>query len=1357
MAPSDKLNATLQTLRGQLRGWQRNPHLRAANRVAACGALLFILGCAASGILLYTATGHRYLIGLAQRKAGDALGVSVQLQNFAVRLSTLTVDLYGIRIAGASPHPDPPLLQADHLQVSVRVVSVLRKKWYLDQVRIDHPVAWVVVDKNGATNIPAFKSTGSSHTDLFDLGIRHVQVDRGEVYYNSRPNALTANLHDLAFHSVFIAHPRSYRGSLAYSNGTLLFGSLRPIEHNLEAEFQATPTTFTLTRGTVTAGLSRATLSASVENYGNPAVNAQYRIVLDGKQAAQILNDPTIPAGVVQTSGTLQYQSSANRSAIDSLLISGSLASPGIALKTPAAHANLSDISARYALSGGNASIENLSARLLGGQLAAGGTMQAIGGDMHSSFHLDLHNVSLSALQQAMGRSAPAKAVSLQGTANATATATWGKTIDDLVAHADLTLNGDAARRQAKASANVQESAGTNAAAGEAEIPIQAALHAIYSNAGRTLTLNNSYLRSSQSTVLLNGTVSRNSSLSVSVQANDLGDMAAFVNAFSASGANAPALDLKGKASFHGTVRGSATAPDLTGQLSAENLEYEGTKWKRLTTGVEVSGSHAGLNHLRLQGETNDQLTANGGIDLRDWSPSRNSAMQLELSASNMPAATIADLAGRPLFVTGPVTGTIHVSAHVHGTPAAPVGNASIRLADAKAFGETIQMARIDATGSSNNVKATATVQLSAGSIQAQATTDPEARTFTARLTSSGIDLAKIETLKTRGIDAKGVVAIDAHGQGSYDDPAVDAALKIPALTVNGQTISNTSLQANEDHHVANIELASTVVSAPVRAKARMDLQGDYRIDGTVDTPAIPIETLLAAYAPAEGENITGQVELHAAIDGPLKKWKQLQAHIKLPVLKVAYGNAIQLQASPIQADYQEGLVRLQPVTIRGTDTELNIQGAFPVGGGTQASLQAHGSVDMRIAQIFDPDLRASGQLKINVDSRGAKADDLLSGEIDIADAGISTSASPVSLQHANGALKLTADRITIERFDGSLSGGGEVTARGAVAYRPHLQFDLGFGVKGARILYPQGVREEVDTNLRLTGTTKSATLGGAVNLSNVSFTPAFDLSSVVNQLSGGVEAPATGGFAQNLNLNIALSSSNNVSLVSRTLSVNGSANLQIRGTAAEPVVLGRVNLTSGDVILNGNRFVLTGGTVQFVNPAMTEPVLNVALTTTIQEYKIDLRFRGPSDQLRTQYTSDPSLPPADIIHLLAFGQTTEASAMNNTSMNQQAEGLVASQVSSQVTSRISKAAGISQLSISPVLANGTSEGPPGANITIQQRVTGNLFVTFSTNVATTQGQTIQGQYQVSPRVIVSATRDPNGGFALDTLIKKSW
>jgi translocation and assembly module TamB len=236
----------------------------------------------------------------------------------------------------------------------------------------------------------------------------------------------------------------------------------------------------------------------------------------------------------------------------------------------------------------------------------------------------------------------------------------------------------------------------------------------------------------------------------------------------------------------------------------------------------------------------------------------------------------------------------------------------------------------------------------------------------------------------------------------------------------------------------------------------------------------------------------------------------------------------------------------------------------------------------------------------------------------------------------------------------------------------------------------------------------------------------------------------------------VALKSTNNVNLTSRTLSINGQANLQVRGTAADPVILGRVNLNSGDIILNGNRYVLSGGTIQFVNPSETQAVVNLALTTSIQQYNINLKFNGPVAQLHTQYSSDPSLPQAEIIHLLALGTTTQASAQQATPAMQSAENLVASQVTSQVTSRISKIAGISQLSISPVLASST-QSSPGANITIQQRVTGNLFVTFSTNLASTQSQTIQGQYQLSPRVALSATRDPNGGFAVDTLIKKSW
>ena len=243
---------------------------------------------------------------------------------------------------------------------------------------------------------------------------------------------------------------------------------------------------------------------------------------------------------------------------------------------------------------------------------------------------------------------------------------------------------------------------------------------------------------------------------------------------------------------------------------------------------------------------------------------------------------------------------------------------------------------------------------------------------------------------------------------------------------------------------------------------------------------------------------------------------------------------------------------------------------------------------------------------------------------------------------------------------------------------------------------------------------------------------------------------PPTQGFADNLNLNIAVRSTSELNVVSPAVSIQGDANLRVIGTANNPVIVGRTSLTGGDLIFLGNRYVVQGGTIAFVNSVETEPVVNLQVKTTIQQYNIAMRFRGPLDRLRTDYTSDPALPPADIIHLLAFGSTEEASnAAPSQSATLGAESLVASQVTGQVTSRITKVAGISQLSVDPQLGNNGTE-PPGARITVQQRATSKLYVTFSTDVTTTQNTEVQMQYQLNRKWSLSGVRDQNGGFGLD-------
>ncbi len=85
---------------------------------------------------------------------------------------------------------------------------------------------------------------------------------------------------------------------MSYSTGLLVYGSLRPVAHNLEAQFVATPTTFQLTQGKLTVGNSALSLAAVLNNYNDPDVQGQYDIVLRyGKQLGGILREPAVPAG----------------------------------------------------------------------------------------------------------------------------------------------------------------------------------------------------------------------------------------------------------------------------------------------------------------------------------------------------------------------------------------------------------------------------------------------------------------------------------------------------------------------------------------------------------------------------------------------------------------------------------------------------------------------------------------------------------------------------------------------------------------------------------------------------------------------------------------------------------------------------------------------------------------------------------------------------------------------------------------------------------------------------------------------------------------------------------------------------
>jgi translocation and assembly module TamB len=445
-------------------------------------------------VLLHNGRFHNYMLVTAEQKLSAALGAQVQARSYTLKWSGIspTLDMYGVVVSGAPPYADPPLLTADHLHAEVRVTSLVSRTWYLNDVTVDHPVVRVFFDKNGASNLPTSKKKQpNSQTDLFSLGVRHAQLSNGELYYNDRKSPLEADLHDLTFQAGFDPAATKYSGTLSYRDGHVIAGTFRPIPHALDAAFSATREAFTLDHAALHSGNSVFNLQATVTDYSSPTVDARYDATLDAGEFRYLLRNPSLPTGVLKAAGTMKYANPENRPPITAVILNGQLSSGALTVRTPSFTGDIRSLATQYSIADGNAVLSNIRAALLGGTMRGDLNMRDLAGNTRSTLHAALRDISLAALKSTMASSSPSlRQVDVRGGLSATADAAWGKTMNDLVAHAEAKLDGSLGRPNGET------------------IPMNGVVHARYAARSQRIALDRSYLRTPQSSLTLNGSVS---------------------------------------------------------------------------------------------------------------------------------------------------------------------------------------------------------------------------------------------------------------------------------------------------------------------------------------------------------------------------------------------------------------------------------------------------------------------------------------------------------------------------------------------------------------------------------------------------------------------------------------------------------------------------------------------------------------------------------------------------------------------------------------------------------------------------------------------------------------------------------
>jgi translocation and assembly module TamB len=406
--------------------------------------------------------------------------------------------------------------------------------------------------------------------------------------------------------------------------------------------------------------------------------------------------------------------------------------------------------------------------------------------------------------------------------------------------------------------------------------------------------------------------------------------------------------------------------------------------------------------------------------------------------------------------------------------------------------------------------------------------------------------------------------------------------------------------------------------------------------------------------------------------------------------------------------------------------------------------------------------LVARGEANINATIAGTLAAPRINGRLELNDASANYGDFPAGLSKVSGSLVFDASRLLFDNVHAQM-GGGDIALGGSVSYGnglAALRYDMTARATNVRIRYPEGMSWLSSGTLRFAGGIQSAVLSGNITVQRLLMSQGFDLASLLVSTQSPVHAPSTSSpFLRNLQFDILAKSSPDARVEWLNTSFESEADLRVRGTWENPVLLGRVSLLNGELTFSGNRYKLTRGDIDFTNPFRLDPVLNVQASTTIQQYEVTLDISGPASRLQLNYRSDPPLPSSDIINLLALGQATESTTYRSATPTQTPESgatsLLTEAISNQLGGRLEKLFGITRFRVDPFLAGTTNTQNGAARVTVEEQVGKNLTVTYATNVAGAQEEVIQVEYLVRPDVSIIGLRDYNGTLDLYVVFKK--
>ncbi|MEO8595698.1 MAG: translocation/assembly module TamB domain-containing protein [Candidatus Solibacter sp.] len=1312
-----------------------------------------------------------------------ATGGRVELASFQFDWRQMRAEVRGFTLHGTEAAGKPPLLHAERVAVGLKIVSILRKDVDIQSLTVSDPRIYLTIGPDGRTNVPEPKvhSTSKSNTveDILKLAIGRFTLERGVFEVEARTRipfaARGENLNvSLAYE---LALPR-YRGKLSIQPLYLSYDDYGPAPFQVNLAVAMEKNRIAVESGTLATGATQIDLKGALEDLAAPHAAFQYQARATLSDIARIFRVSQLRAGKAVVDGTGIWNPASG------LDLTGTVHSTGVEYRDDAIR--LTDFRAEGAVSASGRGVSATGVRIAG-FYANGPRREGVQGTV-AKFLLLKRDIAIDGVALALVNGTFRGSAKLRQLENYSVTGEISG-IDtrrvvalyssaalpwDALVFGPLTLEGSLKRGR-----DLRATGQFTLAPAPASEPVHGQLQLAYDGEHRTVAVGQSTVTLPHTRAEFSGALQ--SELKVRLETTDLKDV---LPVLGDSAAALPVQLTNGSVRFEGSVTGDLDNPRIAGHLRAANVAYSGQRADSLEADIALAA-----DYLRVQNATATQgaLRAQfqGSIGLSQWKTADTSPVAGTGSVRN---ADVTELAAIFQVKNLPVTGILNGSAQVNGTLTTLRAEADLDLSKGTLQEEPFDRFTAHATYA-NNVLTVANGLLTAGPKQVRlaATLQHQPGHFdTGRLrfdiASNVIEVEEIRTLAQARPGLRGTLQVTARGQielqpaskTPYRIDELNADVVTTGVELDGQSLGESHLTATSQGQVLRAHIESSVAGSVLKGDGQWRLEGDY--PGTADITfsrldLVRLKPWLSSSGTSEPAQFTGFAEGAIHVEGPAANPRALKAELRIPEFQLGASpgvtdptGALMIKNSgPIVVRANNSVITVESAHLVGRGTDLNLTGRYAIDQKSPLDARVNGRIDLALLQDFSEDFVSSGSLVTDATVRGTFSDPQINGRISFEHAELNIVDVPNGISEASGTVIFTKDRATIQSLTGE-TGGGRIDLSGFASYGGgQLVFRLHARAREVRVRYPEGVSTVADANLNLTGTTDSSMLSGTVTVRRTGINLQSDFSGILARSAEPVQTPsARKGLLGGMSFDVQIETSPDIQLQSSlTENLQAEANLRLRGTASNPAILGRINITQGKLTFFGTKYTLSQGSIAFYNPVKVEPIINIDLETKARGIDITLTVSGPITKLSLTPRSDPPLQFSEIVAVLATGRTptsdpsllTQQSSEPQSWQQMGASALLGSAIANPVAGRLQRFFGVSKLRIDPTLSG--VENSPQARLTLEQQVTPAITFTYITNVTSSNPQVIRVEWAFSKQWSAVALREENGLFGLDFFYKR--